>query len=299
MPPSSVAAAAVPHNPNRGGAGADSDRPFVAKHPLFTYTTRVPLDQSAVAEGFPSPYAAEPDFTASPPLFYAHAHPVERCMEGHFTKYPAPSQPDILACPIVSDYTDPATGVRTRERRVICRNTAPWVFRRALGGADTVELVETSVFDPATRELRTSSENIAFARFVTAKEASRFIPHPLNPQWSPRTRIQLSDTLSAANTQRAERSSHAGRTTSASRSLFLDLRFSRSLLCCVVLCVGRGVCVCVLRTSFVQYGGIRCSSYLGPLKRPLEHFICNRMIKGGLEAADFLDDMLHTQSPFD
>jgi hypothetical protein len=48
----------------------------------------------------------------------------------------------------------------------------------------------------------------------------------------------------------------------------------------------------------VQYGGIRCSSYLGPLKRPIEKLVCDRMTKGGLEAADLLDDMINTQSPF-
>jgi hypothetical protein len=53
------------------------------------------------------------------------------------------------------------------------------------------------------------------------------------------------------------------------------------------------------RTSFIQYGGIRCSSYLGPIKRPLEQLIANRMIKGGLQACDLLDDcLMSTQSPF-
>jgi hypothetical protein len=36
----------------------------------------------------------------------------------------------------------------------------------------------------------------------------------------------------------------------------------------------------------------------GPLKRPLERFICDRMIRGGLQATDLLDDVLNSQSPF-
>jgi len=225
----------VPHNPNRGGAKADTTRPHTVQHPLFSYTTRVPV-HGKVADDFPSPFLAEPDFTPSPPLLYAHPRPVEACMAEHFTKYPHESVPEIIECPVVRDTTDPATGVRTRERKVICKNIAPWIFRRVLGGPDTVELTETTTFDPRTRQFELHSQNVNFARFVFAKEASRFVPHPDNPEW----------------------------------------------------------------TSFVQYGGIRCTSYMGPLKRPLEQFICNRMIRGGLQASDHLDDVLaKSQSPFE
>jgi len=194
----------------------------------------VPIDEG-VAKDFPSPFVSESDFTPSPPLFYAHPSSVEACVERHFTKYPHASVPEILECPIVRDETDPVSGVRTRQRRVVCKNIAPWIFRRVLGGPDTVELTETTTFDPRTRQFELHSENVNFSRFVFAKEASRFVPHPANPQW----------------------------------------------------------------TSFVQYGGIRCTSYMGPLKRPLEQFICNRMIRGGLQACDHLDDVLmQSQSPF-
>jgi len=228
-----AAAASLPHNPNRGGAPADLKRPYLVQHPLFTYTTTVPVRESLV-QRFANPLAQEKDFTASPPLLYAHAAPVEECVQRHLTKYPHPSQPDILACPVVSDETDPVTGVRTRKRKVVCANIAPWIMRRALGSSDTVQLSETNVYDPRTREFTLHSQNDNYTGLVVAREASRFAPHPDNPQW----------------------------------------------------------------TMFVQYGGIRCSSYLGPLKRPIERFICDRMTRGGLEAADLLDDMINSQSPF-
>lgn len=240
MPPAVVAAVdafkgkKVPHNPNRAGAPIDATRPYLARNPLFTYSLRVPLDESIATE-FPSPFAAEPDFTASPPLLYSVDQPVEKCLAAHMHKYPHPSQPAILECPVVIDTVDPATGLQTRQRRVVCKNIAPWLARKALGGGDTIELIEDSTFDPVTRTFDLRSHNTAFAKVVTAREATRMRPHKENPEW----------------------------------------------------------------TAFVQYGGIRCSTYLGPLKRTLEHFICDRMQTGGLQAMDLLDDILHTQSSFD
>jgi hypothetical protein len=183
--PPPVAAAEVkrPHNPNRGGAPPDLHRPFLVQHPLFTYTTTVPVSP-ALAQRFSSPFADEKDFTSSPALLYAHAAPVEECVQRHLTKYPHPSQPDILACPVVSDETDPATGVRTRKRKVVCANIAPWLMRRALGSSDTVQLSETNVYDPRSREFTLHSQNDNFTGLVVAREASKYAPHPDNPQWS-------------------------------------------------------------------------------------------------------------------
>ena len=172
-----------PHNPNRGGAPPDLHRPFLVQHPLFTYTTTVPVSP-ALAQRFPSPFADEKDFTSSPALLYAHAAPVEECVQRHLTKYPHPSQPDILACPVVSDETDPTTGVRTRKRKVVCANIAPWLMRRALGSSDTVQLSETNVYDPRSREFTLHSQNDNFTGLVVAREASKYAPHPDNPQWS-------------------------------------------------------------------------------------------------------------------
>ena len=119
--------------------------------------------------------------------------------------------------------------------QIVCANIAPWLMRRAMGSSDTVQLSETASFDPRTREFTLTSHNENFASLVLAKEASRFAPHPSNPQ----------------------------------------------------------------HTVFVQYGGIRCSSYLGPLKRPCERLVASRMIVGGLQATDLLDDLLNqSQSPF-
>lgn len=141
--------------------------------------------------------------------------------------------PEIVDCPVTSDVTDPVTGIRTRTRLVKCKNIAPWVMRRFVGG-DYVYLEETSTWNPRTRVFDLRSENQTYSNIVFAKEASRFKPHPDNPQW----------------------------------------------------------------TSFVQYGGVRCSSYMGPFKRPLEKIICDRMIRGGLQATDLLDDIINTQAPF-
>lgn len=223
----------LPHNPNRPGSPReDPARPHVWSHPLFTYSTTVPVD-TTITKDFPSPFITEPDFTASPPLYYSHATPVEKCMENHFTKYPHPSVPEIIECPVTHDSTDPETGIRTRTRMVKVRNIAPWLFRRFVSG-DYVYLREDSTYDPRTREFLLRSENQTFANLVFAKEATRFRPHPDNSQW----------------------------------------------------------------TSFVQHGGIRCTSYMGPLKRPLEKIIMDRMTIGGLQASDLLDDVVNAQSPF-
>lgn len=45
-------------------------------------------------------------------------------------------------------------------------------------------------------------------------------------------------------------------------------------------------------THFIQYGGVRCSHYFGYLKRPLEQIICRRLILGGIQAAERLDQKL-------
>jgi len=238
------------HSPTLGGAGHDSQHPpaaaasstsppdvrrYPVPHPHHTYATLVPPpDPDIVTRDFPSPFENESDFTGSPPLIYAHPAPVERVMQIHLTKYPHPSIPEIISCPVVSERVD-ADGVIHRERVVTVRNIAPWIFRRFIGG-ETIQLREKSTFDPRTRVFEMRSENEAYANLIYAKEASRFQPHPINPNW----------------------------------------------------------------TSFVQYGGIRCHSYMGPLKRPLERLVCKRMVRGGLQAAQLVDDIImNTQSPFE
>ncbi|KAK0651570.1 hypothetical protein B0T16DRAFT_386981 [Cercophora newfieldiana] len=84
----------------------------------------------------------------------------------------------VVAVDTISRDVDPATGILRTERLITCRQNAPEILKRMLGGHEETQVLETSYVDPANKTVTMVSANLTYSNLINVQET--VIYKPLN-----------------------------------------------------------------------------------------------------------------------
>lgn len=108
-------------------------------------------------------------------------HPWESVSAANWTKYPSEVTPHVTNVDYLSRRVDPATGILHTERLITCKQSAPAVILKLLGGSSEAYIYEASECDPQTRILTLRTKNLTFSNIMTIEESCTYVPSDINP----------------------------------------------------------------------------------------------------------------------
>ncbi|KAI8870321.1 MSF1-domain-containing protein [Ramicandelaber brevisporus] len=92
----------------------------------------------------------------------------------HWCKYPNDRTPHVLNVDVINREIDPETGILRTERLIMCKQAAPWIVCKILGGEDKSYVLEYSEVDPKNRTLVARTTNLTFSDLMNVGETIEY-----------------------------------------------------------------------------------------------------------------------------
>ncbi|KAG0259342.1 hypothetical protein DFQ27_004113 [Actinomortierella ambigua] len=103
-------------------------------------------------------------------------HSWDHVTAANWRKYPNEQCPHVIAVDVLDRHVDPETGVLHTERLLTCKQNAPALVLKFLGGSTTSYVRETSELDPKTQKLTMKTENLTMCNVLRINETVTYTP---------------------------------------------------------------------------------------------------------------------------
>ncbi|KAG0224888.1 hypothetical protein BGW42_008313 [Actinomortierella wolfii] len=104
-------------------------------------------------------------------------HDWDHVTAANWRKYPNEQCPHVIAVDILDRHVDPETGILHTERLLTCKQNAPAMVLKFLGGSTTSYVREISELDPKTKKLTMKTENLSMCHMLRINEIVTYVPH--------------------------------------------------------------------------------------------------------------------------
>jgi len=129
---------------------------------------------------FSAPYITTEKKKANMKFFEAiHTfdHSWDHVTAANWRKYPNEQCPHVIAVDILDRHVDPETGVLHTERLLTCKQNAPALILKFLGGSTTSYVREISELNPKTKQMTMKTENLSMCHVLRINETITYTPH--------------------------------------------------------------------------------------------------------------------------